>query len=187
METHAAQDVQMVLMNIGGYELTEGGECAFVVGQKGVLYEVGIIDSGSNPGGWNGCKRRTWCNGTYKNAMPMGLSPIFRQFKTRAAAATGDSAPAVISDDWFALPAEKEIIGKSQDASAVAEADLQELEYYKTAANRRKGEIYWTRSQYTGISWSFVIVTKAGAVDSYYDIKNPQGISPFGCIGKKVV
>lgn len=187
METHVAQDVKMVLMNIGGYELTEGGECAFVVGQKGVLQEPGIIDSGNNPGGWNGCERRTWCNGTYKNAMPTGLSHIFRQFKTKAAATTGISAPTVIDDDWFALPAEKEIMGASQAASAVAEADLQALEYYKTAANRKKGYVYWTRSQYTGISYSFVVITATGAVDTYYNVKDEYSLSPFGVIGKRVI
>ena len=187
METHVAQDVQMVLMNVGGYELTEGGECAFVVGQKDVLQESGIIDSGNTPGGWNGCERRTWCNSTYKNAVPVVLQSAFRQFKTKAAATTGTGAPAVVDDDWFALPAEKEVMGKSQAASEVAEADLRSLEYYKISANRKKGSVYWTRSQYTGISYSFVVITASGTVDTYYNVKDPYGIAPFGCIGKKVV
>ena len=45
METHAAQDVKMVLMHAGQYPLADGGECAFVVGQKDCLRKGDYITS----------------------------------------------------------------------------------------------------------------------------------------------
>lgn len=72
-ETHAAQDIVMVLMNSGGKTLTAGGTCSFIVGQKNTLgyasntTERGMMNSSnSNTGGWEACQRRTWCNSIYK-------------------------------------------------------------------------------------------------------------------------
>ena len=79
MESHAEQDVKMVLMHVGQYPLADGGECVFVVGQKDCLNETGAM---SYPAGWDNCTRRTWCNGDYKNSLPGSLMSIFKEMKT---------------------------------------------------------------------------------------------------------
>ena len=189
METHAAQDVKMVLMHAGQYPLADGGECAFVAGQKDCLNEIGYMNpTATNTGGWNTCERRGWCNSDYKNAMPPVLLPIFKQMKTTAANGAGNAA--VTSNDYFALFAEKEIFGANTYAGATAEATLFQIEWYKTSANRIKkvnGYVgtYWNCSPVSSNSSGFCCVysngtTTANMADFTY------GLAPFGCIGKKV-
>ena len=52
-ESHAEQDVEIVLMNAGGMTDISGTECAFVWGMKNCLNETGYMNStGTNSGGW---------------------------------------------------------------------------------------------------------------------------------------
>ena len=87
-ESHAAQEVDLVLMHAGGCTLNAAvasgrTKCSFIVGQKDSLATAGYMNSSNtNSGSWNGCARRTWCNEVYKNALPSTLLPIFKQFKT---------------------------------------------------------------------------------------------------------
>ena len=191
MEGHAEQDVKMVLMHVGQYSLADGGECVFVVGQKDCLNETGAM---SYPAGWDNCTRRTWCNGDYKNSLPGSLMSIFKEMKT---VIDHDSSGAVSVNDYFALPAEREIFGVNSNASAASEQDLFQIDFYKSPANRIKSSLssashtmqpndYWGRSYVAGMSDNWVVVTSAGA-SSFRGSSSQSGIAPFGCIGKKVV
>ena len=192
MEAHAAQDVQMVLMNIGGYELTEGGECAFVVGQKDCLNEPGVMDEGNvYTKHWDECSRRAWCNADYYNSFPQNITSIFRKMKTTSGVYPSNSAP-VACDDYFALFGEKEVFNANTYEQIAAGSEMNPIAYYNNvAANRFKKingiDSYWyLRSKNRNNGQDYC------AVDMYSNpgsrtMNTAYGIAPFGCIGKKVV
>ena len=195
-ESHAAQEVDLVLMHAGGYKLADGSTCNFVVGQKDSLAEKGNMNStNTNIGSWDGSARRAWCNNEYKNAMPESLSPIFKQFKT-ITAETYNGTTLKTSLDFFALPAEREVFGAgygyagngyANNTEAACE-DIFQFEYYQTAANRIKklgisGSAYgwWERSPYYYDSNRFCIVDIGGSA-SRTSAYGTDGLAPFGCI-----
>lgn len=184
-ESHAAQDVQFVLTDPGHYTLANGQPCNFVVLQKDCLMESGAMNGqGTNSGGWNSCPRRTWCNSVYRDAIPSGLRPIFKQFKVRTANGTGSSS--VASSDYFALFSEKEIFGSTDYANSSAESRNTQLDYYKKSSNRIKrvngSTIRWWERSPTGSSSSkFCSVSRTGAPGANTASSN-SGIAPFGCI-----
>ena len=199
METHAAQDVKMVLMHAGQYPLADGGECAFVVGQKDCLRKGDYINSKlTTVGGWNACERRTWCNTDYVNSMPAPFSTIFRPMSIVTANGAGDTTQ--ISNDTFAFFAEKEVAGDNALGSATAEASLFQIEWYKTAANRIKDmdpisedppqdwmkKMWWTRTCLKTGNTAFVVFNGDGDRPPGDSVTNKDGLAPFGCIGKKV-
>jgi len=184
-ETHAAQTVQFVLSDPGHFTLASGKPCNFVVNMKDCLKEYGYMNSSNtNSGGWNGCARRTWCNNVFRNAIPSGLRPAFKQFKTKAATGTGTAS--TTSTDWFALPSEMEVFGRVTYANSSAESGNTQLNYYKTSSNRVKkvngsADWWWERSPNSSVSTNFCMVDDGGgAYNSYASIGN--GLAPFGCI-----
>lgn len=80
-ETHAAQEVTLVLLNAGGKTLANGKECNFIVGLKDCLNETGYMNpTDTNEGSWEGSARRAWCNNEFKTAMlSTGIGSIFKQ------------------------------------------------------------------------------------------------------------
>ena len=184
-ESHAAQDVQMVLTDPGHYTLASGKKCSFVVLQKDCLNEYGVMNmQGISEGGWDQCPRRTWCNSVYRNAIPATLRPIFKQFTTYAANGGGSSS--VASTDWFSLFSEKEVFGSTKHADGSAESRNSQLTWFKTSSNRIKRmdgstRWWWERSPYSGYSNRFCCVTnRGGASWSSADIN--RCLAPFGCI-----
>lgn len=184
-ESHAAQDVQMVLTDPGHYTLANGKKCSFVVLQKDCLKEYGVMNSqGNNSGGWNNCPRRTWCNSVYRNAIPSTLRGIFKKFTTYAANGTGSSS--VASSDYFALFSEKEVFGSMTYANSSAEAKNSQLTWFKTSSNRIKrvngsAGWWWERSPHRGSSAHFCVVYTGGSAN--FNIASyGGGLSPFGCI-----
>ena len=176
-ESQSAQEVDLVLMHAGGYELNEAvasgrTTCSFIVGQKDSLATAGYMNSSNtNSGSWDGSARRAWCNSVYKNALPSTLLPIFKQFKT-ITAQTYNGSTNQESVDYFALPAAKEVFGGSATSAgdATSHSNLTEFnalfqfDYYKTASNRVKklgktgtADRWWERSPYYGYSSTFVL------------------------------
>ena len=113
-ESHAAQDVTLVLVNKGGKELvtpTSSGRtsCSFVWGMKDCLAEKGYMNStNTNTGSWGASARRTWCNNVFKDALPSTLLPIFKQVKV-VTAQTYDGSTNEVTNDYFFLPAGAEL------------------------------------------------------------------------------
>ena len=118
-ESHIKQTVIFVLMNAGGKILSNGKECSFIVGMKNCLSKNGEEEPGymnswsSNTGGWKECARRTWCNSTFRNAIPSTIRPIFKQFKNMSGLGGGSDSGVEETLDYFALPAEIEIFNKT--------------------------------------------------------------------------
>ena len=183
IDTHAAQDVQMVLTDPGHFTLASGQPCNFVVLQKDCLKESGNMNSyGGNSGGWDKCARRTWCNSTYRNAIPSTLRGIFKQFTTYAANGSGSSS--VANSDYFALFSEKEVFGSTNHADSSAESKNSQLTWFKTSYNHMKmrgdrASTWWERSPRRGSSNYFCYVTNYGEAD--YGSAG-YGLAPFGCI-----
>lgn len=199
-ESHAEQDVELVLMHAGEYKLNSAVEsgrdtCSFVVGMKDSLNETGYMNStDTNSGSWDGCARRTWCNSVFKNAVPASLLPIFKQFKT-ITAETYNGTTLKTSVDWFALPAEREIFGAGYgydgngyaNNTEAASTDIFQFDWYKTEANRiknRNGSAggWWGRSPRYGGSSSFCGVSGGGSGANRSLASYTFGLSVFGCI-----
>ena len=192
-DTHVAQSVQFVLMHKGGKTLQTAinghTECAFIVGQKDCLKEKGGLvrtGSGVNPGGWN-CKRREWCNSTYRNAIPSGLRDIFKQYKNTTGAPGGSTI--YESVDYFALPSEKEVIGKNSSSSSTTESSHVQFTYYKTTSNQAKKvdgsySTWWTRSPYSSGYDDIYVSNSDGTTTNTFRSGGTYeyGISPFGVI-----
>lgn len=192
-ESHSAQQVDLVLMHAGGYDLNAAvasgrTKCSFVVGLKDSLADAGYMNSSNiNSGSWNGSARRTWCNNVFRNAIPSTLRAIFKQFKT-VTAQTYNGSTNQTSVDYFALPAEKEIFGARTYCNQTEYNALFQFDYYKTASNRVKklgktGTSYrwWERSPYYDGSAFFCRVISDGTADFNY-ANSGCGLAPFGCI-----
>ena len=193
-ESHAAQQVDLVLMHAGGYDLNAAvasgrTKCSFVVGLKDSLAEAGYMNSSdTNRGSWNGSKRRTWCNNVFRNAIPSTLRAIFKQFKT-VTAETYNGLTNQTSVDYFALPAEREIFGAKNSCNQTEYNALFQFDYYKTASNRVKklgktgsASFWWERSPFYSSSAGFCFVYSGGSAGGSYYASYTDGLAPFGCI-----
>ena len=192
-ESHAAQQVDLVLMHAGGYDLNAAvasgrTKCSFVVGLKDSLTEAGYMNSSNtNSGSWNGSARRTWCNNVFRNAIPSTLRAIFKQFKT-VTAQTYDGSTNQTSVDYFALPAEREIFDARNYCNQTEYNALFQFDYYKTASNRVKklgktgtASGWWERSPYYGNSVRVCNVYNGGNAGNNA-ASYTYGLAPFGCI-----
>ena len=192
-ESHAAQQVDLVLMHAGGYDLNAAvasgrTKCSFVVGLKDSLAEAGYMNSSdTNSGSWNGSARRTWCNNVFRNAIPSTLRAIFKQFKT-VTAQTYNGSTNQTSVDYFALPAEREIFDARNYCNQTEYNALFQFDYYKTASNRVKklgktgtASYWWERSPYYNYSTSFCYVSSSGNAGNNI-ASYAYGLAPFGCI-----
>lgn len=184
-DTHAEQTVEFVLSDPGHYMLANGKKCNFTVIQKDCLKETGVMNtSDTNRGGWEAAPRRTWCNTTYRDALPAGLKPIFKQFKVTTANGTGPGS--TVSTDYFSLFSEKEVFGTTPYANFTAETANTQLDYFKTSGNRAKkangsADFWWERSPYSGVSKYFCYVN-SGGIANYSRAYYAYGLAPFGCI-----
>lgn len=186
-ESHAEQDVVLVLGNAGGKYFEDGTECHFVVLQKDSLNESGYMNSSNtNSGGWEGCARRAWCNDVYSAAIPAALLPIFKRFKNVSGVGGGASSGTQETVDLFALAGEGEIFGSRTYAFADEVSAETQFEWYKTSANRVKkrngsADSWWERSARSGSSINFCSVSSYGNANSG-TASSTDGLAPFGCI-----
>lgn len=192
-ESHSAQQVDLVLMHAGGYDLNAAvasgrTKCSFVVGLKDSLTEAGYMNSSNtNSGSWNGSARRTWCNNVFRNAIPSTLRAIFKQFKT-VTAQTYNGSTNQTSVDYFALPAVREIFDARNYCNQTEYNALFQFDYYKTASNRVKklgktgtAGYWWERSPNCNGSTHFCTVYSDGYA-YYSNASSTSGLAPFGCI-----
>lgn len=197
-ESHVAQSVTFVLMHAGLYDLTSAvasgrTKCSFIVGMKNCLSEEGYVKASTSGGeatyigSWKESNRRTWCNNVFRNAIPSSIRGIFKQFKTLTASVYNGTTNEY-TNDYFALPAEKEVIGSYNRGNQAEANALSQFSYYATSANRikKKGDsganiIWWGRTPGTEGYWLVINIQKTGT--SYITTSDSNlGISPFGCI-----
>lgn len=192
-DTHAAQTCTMVLMDTNVYTLTTptaGGKTksSFVVGLKNSLAEKGKLNNSFGySGAWSSSDRRTWCNTVFRSAIPETLRNCFKQFKV-VTASNFNASTNTTTDDYFALFAEKEIIGYNSKSPSTEAAALTHIRYYQTSANiiKKLGnsgspDDYFERSPYKS-SYSEACSIKSNGTYGYSSSSSSGGISPFGCI-----
>ena len=188
-ESHAAQAVSFVLSHAGattGLSRVDGGDIHFQVDQLNLLANNGYMNStNTNAGSWNGSARRAWCNNVYYNAIPSTLKAIFKQMNVTSVDSYNGAAVNV-TEDYFALRAEKEIFGTRSNSNTTEAAALSQVDYYKTSANiikYRAGSAgyWWERSPYSSNSNNFCYVYSNGNANNN-NASNANGLAPFGCV-----
>lgn len=186
-ETQDAQDVEMVIVQLGLYKDANDKTVNAIVHLKDCLATTGKMNTtATNAGSWDSCPRRTWLNGNFRNAIPSSIRSIFKQFKT-VTAKEQNSSELTTSLDYFALPAAKEICGNVSTSSTAEEAiALTQWDYYKVTANIIKkigtsAVIWWFRSPCANNVTDFCIVNSSGSPRTA-GANKAYGITPFGCI-----
>ena len=189
-ESHVAQTVELVIMAKKHYDKSDGsGKAAFVIGQKNLLSDGDSGENGNmnssntNSGGWDSCARRTWCNSTYKNALPSELQSLLKQVDI--VTADGSSTTTATSADYVFLPAEKEVYGTNSYANSTAEASLSQYAWYATPGNRIKGAgafYWWERSPHNSNSKNFCCVNSSNGSADWTTASSGVGILPHFCI-----
>lgn len=188
-ESHDAETVTFVIQNVGGVTLTNGKKCHYVVGLLNCLTTTGYMNSSNtNAGSWKSSARRAWCNGVFRNAIPSTIRNCFKQFKC-VTATEYNASTTTTTDDYFALPAEKEVFGTRRNSNQTEANVLTQFEWYKTSANRIKklgnsGSTYWwwERSPHYISSSNFCGVTADGTAAESHSPSDADGLAPFGCI-----
>lgn len=202
-ESQTAQTITLVLMHRGTIELVDSvlnkngttrTTCSFVVGVKNSLGTFGYMNStNTNTGSWRDSARRGWCNGGFRQALPSNLRSAFKKFKciTGDSNSTATGAANITTQDYFALPAGKEVFngGSSTSYSTDNEASaLTQFTWYETTSNRIKTQgdngsacNWWERSPGYSAATSFCYVNHNGTA-TYYGASGTYGLSPFGCL-----
>ena len=181
------ESIELVLMH-PSYPLADGSTAAFVVGMKDCLNSTHQMNSSTtNAGGWSGCTMRSGLNNTIYNQIPESFRQNLKLMNVWTANGGSQSSTiGVYSEDYLALPAEKEVFGSNTYADESIESRLFQFDWYKTSSNRIKQasgrNIYWWgRSTYSGSSYSFCCVTYSGTA-SNDDPMSSRGVSPFCAI-----
>lgn len=188
-----AQNVIMVLMNVGGRELVNPingiTECAFIVGQKDCLSVKGRINNSStNKALWQNSGRRSWCNTTYYNAIPASIRPIFKMHINKTSQAKVSNS-LYATNDYFSLASQHEVLNITTDANA-SESNNIMFQYYATASHRKKyfgvarssPAAYWTRSPSSRNSSNMNYINNSGSGKGQTSWTSSYGIAPFGVI-----
>ena len=187
-ESHAAQQVHVVLSHRGGQTLEDGSTCTFQWDFVEALAEAGYMNSSNtNSGGYDGSARAPWNDTPMYNALPAWLKKMTKPFKVTSGVGGGASSGLQTTVHKLALRAEKEVFG-SRTYSFSDEANaLTQVDYYKTADNRKKKrgisgsvDIWWLRSSLSGNSSYFCSVGSGGSAN-HISASYTYGLAPFGC------
>ena len=163
--------------------------CAFVVGMKDCLNTTYVMNSSyTNAGGWNGCATRSWLNSTVYNQIPESFRQNLKLMNVWTANGGSQSGTVgVYSQDYLALPAEREVFGNNIYGDSSIESQLFQFDWYKTTANRIKevaGDSYdfwWERSPDQSYTNAFCLVNSSGSALSNGAF-NSYGVSFFCAI-----
>lgn len=201
MEDHDVQEITLVLMdaNCDGFEYTYSVPSGrtkprFMVGVKEILcmstgqWEPGKMNTtASNKNGWGECKRRSWCNTDFYNALPQEVKAFFVPFTWTLGKGGIGVTDLVEYNDIIGLAPIKCVCGGGGGFSLPEEDNLYNWwDYYKTVGNRIKsdsisGRVYWMSSPSRVENKSFCVCNGSGNNDAK-EANLDYGISPFGCI-----
>lgn len=158
-ESHSAQKAELVIIGFDHDNLTRGGKAAVTVQQRDCLIEYGYMEgSSTNAKGWVNCARRTWCNNTYKNALPTALADLIKEVTKRTSAGNKSSTIMASFDNVF-LISEVEAFGQVTGSYA---GEGTQYEHYKSTSNRYK---YKGTSRATNTHW---LLRSPRSNDTYY-------------------
>lgn len=197
-ESHAAQDVTLVLVNRGGKELvtpTSSGrtECSFVWGMKDCLAEPGYMKSANPCESWTDTARRDWCNYVFKASLPAYMQTISKEVINKFTPYAGNLQTI---HDYFFLPSTVEVwkgnpsrtTPASMHASQSEYDALSRFTYYEDESHLVKqctqGGAYryywWTLTKVAG---NVYVHGEPGDIEpAYCNPYENMGISVHGCI-----
>ena len=187
-ETHAAQNVNIVISEFGGKTLEDGTECLLQYDFQNCLAEIGyMVSSNNNTGGYESSPRMTWCDNVCFAALPSWLQSVSRRFKTKT---FNGGTTTTVNDGLhkLALRTEKEVLG-TRAYSHANEANVNtQPSYYTVSVNRVKGlgiggevTAWWTGSAHNNVSQNWCYITTAGTGERAGCMQK-YGIAPYGCI-----
>lgn len=150
--------------------------------------ENGYMNSSdTNVGGWESCKRRTWCNNVYYNALPSVFKSAVKEVNKKTSAGNQSSTIKTTADKIFLL-SEIEIFGSIKYSVA---GEGNQYQYYKNAVTNRyklpkwisayNSNAWWQRSPYSGNNATFCYVTENGTI-FINNAPSSKGIAPCLCI-----
>ncbi len=200
-ESHAAQDVEMVIIDFDHDDLVTPinghTKAAITLNQANGLYNRGYMNSSNtNSGSWNSSARRTWCNNVYYNALPSTFKSIVKQVN-KITASTYNGSTNQTTADYCWLLAAGEVFDYTRPASSGGQTTtgysnvtefnaLTPYPYFSTSANRIKqssGSAYgwWERSPYYYSSSYFCYVGSDGS--AYINsASGTYGLAPACCL-----
>lgn len=186
----SSQNIHFVIYDFGGKTLASNNEeCLAIIGQKEALKFMQADTTGNDYNkGWPDCTARTWCNTTYKNAIPEGFRALFKEFYNLSNGGGYRNYALEQTADYFAFPAGTEIVSPMVGIQAQYEVagEGDQFKYFETEANRTKYQPdgtsagYWTRSDCNGSSYSWNWLYCNGVNISQANQGNGMGASPFG-------
>lgn len=187
-ESHAAQQVHVVLSHRGGQTLEDGSACTFQWDFVEALAEAGHMNSSdTNSGGYDGSARAPWNDTPMYNALPAWLKEMTKPFKVTSGVGGGALSGLQTTVHKLALRAEKEVFGSCTYSFSDEANALTQVDYYKTSDNRKKkrgisGSVnnWWLRSSRSGTSDYFCVVTSDGSA-VFSSASSIRGLAPFGC------
>lgn len=144
-------------------------------------------DSISNTGGWTSCKRRTWCNDTFYNALPQYIKDLVKHVDKLTSA--GIMSPTINTDsDRCFLLSEIEIFGNISQSTAgegvqygwFANAESNRYKFPKWDSGS-PSDAWWERSPYIGTGGAFCYVEVDGSARSLR-ANAAMGIAPAFCL-----
>ena len=187
-ESHANQQVNIVISEFGGKTLEDGTECLLQYDFANCLAETGYINSSNNnTGGYESCARKTWCDNVCFPALPAWLQTASKRFKTKT---FNGGTTTTINDGVhkLALRTEMEVLGARAYSHANEVAVNTQPTYYKANANRIKtlgvggsATLWLTGSAHNNVSSNWCVITTAGAGERQ-GCSMQGGIAPYGCI-----
>lgn len=201
-ETQPAQNAEIVIIGIEHDDLTtpinDKTKAAVTLQLKNVLGVAGYMFSssyGTSYSLWSNSTRRTWCNNTFKNALPSELINLIKTVTKKTwryaySTKSGYRTQQTTEDDCF-LISEFEACGTQKLSSinyGTVGDDGTQYEYYKTSSNRIKYNGtsvigYWLRSsviESTGNSY-FLFIKTDGSVN-YVRSEYDYYLAPAFCI-----
>lgn len=157
-EEQASQDIELVIIGMSHDTLSNPingvSKSAITVQAKNALKTSGIINEDhddSNSGLWSTCKRRTWCNNDFFNALPVELTKLIRpvvKLTNRCCETVVENYKNYITQqnttETIYLLSDREIGGESSYFSNQPDywegltPDGEQYEYYETTTNRIK-------------------------------------------------
>lgn len=180
---NAEQDIDIVISSFEDYNGC-GAKMQFDFKQQ-LAQPHRMNASNTNSGGWKSSEMFTTTMPALVKALPEWLSARLLEFSVKASAGAQSSTIETITGNKLALRSEVEIFGSTSYSKS---GEGTQIEYYKTAANRKKvrgkggsADYWWERSPYGSNGNRFCLVISGGTAD-YYNASNTYGVSPFGCI-----
>ena len=156
---------------------------------ENVADEYGYMhNTASNSVGWNGCKRRTWCNSVYKAALPQYIQNNIKQvYKSTANAGNTNTPTWIANTDYCFLLSEFEVFGSSDSSTKQSAENGQSATHYingttGTTITMAKGGTQYPYFTVTGNKCKLPAVS--GSVNSRWWERSPckSGNATYYCV-----